>query len=94
LGPPPPWTQRGGATLSCGCGVGGTQLGRLNKKPGTLWFSQTSNLPIFSLWLYPIHKSRDFGKKLLEKLVVKRIDYSAHSNRLFHEILKKIFSFF
>jgi hypothetical protein len=30
---------RGGATLACKLGGGGTQFGRLDRKPGTLWYS-------------------------------------------------------
>ncbi len=37
LCPPPPRTQMGRATLACGRGGGGTQFGRLGRKPGTLY---------------------------------------------------------
>jgi hypothetical protein len=33
---PPPRNQTGGHTLACGRGGGGSQFGRLEKKPGTL----------------------------------------------------------
>ncbi len=34
----PPWNQMGGGvTLACGRGGGGTQFGRLERKPGTLY---------------------------------------------------------
>jgi hypothetical protein len=37
----PPWNQRGGggvgAPLACGRGAGGSQSGRLERKPGTLY---------------------------------------------------------
>ncbi len=39
--PPPPWNQSGGATLACGWGGEGSQFGRLQRKPCTLytlWF--------------------------------------------------------
>ncbi len=82
LGPPtlsppanvsPPWTQRRGATLSCRLGGGGTQVGRQDRKPGTLDTLRT--LPLFSFLVF-----LSWGGGMVELPTFKRITLEISSD--------------